>query len=412
MAGRSVVGGHARVREQARRLGVRRVAEAQQGEVGRPGGQQLVLPDEQRRGADPAADEQRPLAGRVEAVAQGAGEQDVVPCRQPGEQVRAGPDVLQEELQAPLVQARDREGARQERALVGPAAPARRREHEELPRGGRGPGRVVDLQQDVGADVLARRDQCAAAPERRRAHARAASWARWISCSDSTPASPVRALAIARAAARPPASVVRHGMPAEMAARRISHPSVRAPDPVGVLTTMSTRRSSIQSTTWGEPSPILLIASTGIPMRRIASAVPRVATIENPRSCNATAIAEAPDLSLSVTVMKTVPRWGSAAPAAACALAKAVGKSRAMPITSPVERISGVRTASEPSKRSNGRTASLTLTWSQAIGSAGRSRSAMRSPSITRQAILASGIPTALDTNGTVREARGLASMT
>ena len=46
------------------------------------------------------------------------------------------------------------------------------------------------------------------------------------------------------------------------------------------------------------------------------------------------------------------------------------------------------------------------------VGSAGRSRSAIRSPSITRQAILASGTPVALDTNGTVRDARGLASIT
>ena len=117
-------------------------------------------------------------------------------------------------------------------------------------------------------------------------------------------------------------------------------------------------------------------------------------------------------LSESVTVMKAVPLSGSAAPAAAWALAKAVGKSRAMPMTSPVERISGPRIASEPSKRSNGSTASLTLTWSARIGSSGRSRSAIRSPSMIRQASLASGMPIALETNGTVREARGLASMT
>jgi len=57
-----------------------------------------------------------------------------------------------------------------------------------------------------------------------------------------------------------------------------------------------------------------------------------------------------------------VPPLGSGTPAAACALAKAVGKSRAIPITSPVERISGPSSASEPSKRSNGSTASLTET--------------------------------------------------
>ncbi len=34
------------------------------------------------------------------------------------------------------------------------------------------------------------------------------------------------------------------------------------------------------------------------------------------------------------------------------------------------------------------------------------------SPSMIRQASFASGTPTALDTNGTVRDARGLASIT
>ncbi len=38
--------------------------------------------------------------------------------------------------------------------------------------------------------------------------------------------------------------------------------------------------------------------------------------------------------------------------------------------------------------------------------------SASRSPSISRQATFASGTPTAFETNGTVREARGLASIT
>ena len=45
-------------------------------------------------------------------------------------------------------------------------------------------------------------------------------------------------------------------------------------------------------------------------------------------------------------------------------------------------------------------------------GSAGRPSSASVAPSMIRQAILASGTPVALDTNGTVREARGLASIT
>ncbi len=137
-----------------------------------------------------------------------------------------------------------------------------------------------------------------------------------------------------------------------------------------------------------------------------------MATIVKPRSCSGWASAYALGLSESVTVMNAVPPVGSGEPAAAWAFANAVGKSRATPITSPVERISGPSSASEPSKRSNGSTASLTQTCSSASGSSGSPRSAIFSPSITRQAILASGTPIALETNGTVRDARGLASMT
>ncbi len=86
-----------------------------------------------------------------------------------------------------------------------------------------------------------------------------------------------------------------------------------------------------------------------------------------------------------------------------------------MPITSPVARISGPSTVSTSGKRLNGSTASFTDTCSrlwQRVGSSSWSRSASRSPSSSRQAIFASGTPTAFDTNGTVREARGLASIT
>ncbi len=96
------------------------------------------------------------------------------------------------------------------------------------------------------------------------------------------------------------------------------------------------------------------------------------------------------------------------------------------PITSPVERISGPSTASTvlPSsvlKRLNGITASLTAMGasdgrSPPSPSAGRipsaRRSAMEVPIITLAAALASEVPVALDTNGTVRDARGFASST
>ena len=54
----------------------------------------------------------------------------------------------------------------------------------------------------------------------------------------------------------------------------------------------------------------------------------------------------------------------------------------------------------------------MTDTWSPPMGSAGSCRSASFSPSIRRDAIFASGTPIALLTNGTVRDARGFASMT
>ena len=92
-----------------------------------------------------------------------------------------------------------------------------------------------------------------------------------------------------------------------------------------------------------------------------------------------------------------------------------------MPMTSPVDLISGPSTVSTPWKRPNGSTASLTAVGASA-GSEPPSRlrgstpsarsSAMVAPIMTRAAALASGTAVALDTNGTVREARGLASST
>ena len=145
-------------------------------------------------------------------------------------------------------------------------------------------------------------------------------------------------------------------------------------------------------------------------MRRIACAVPRVAMIWKPASWKRSASPVAAALSASVTLKNTVPDSGSETPAAACALPNAVGKSSAIPITSPVDFISGPSTASAPAKRANGSTASLTETWPLCI--VGSSISLSGSPSISRQAIFATGAPIALETNGTVREARGFASIT
>ncbi len=94
-------------------------------------------------------------------------------------------------------------------------------------------------------------------------------------------------------------------------------------------------------------------------------------------------------------------------------------------MTSPVERISGPSTESTmlPSlvrKRLNGSTASLTATGASigtiepsCTGSSPLSTSSrMLRPIMMSDAALASGIPSAFETNGTVRDARGLASST
>ena len=79
-----------------------------------------------------------------------------------------------------------------------------------------------------------------------------------------------------------------------------------------------------------------------------------------------------------------------------------------MPITSPVERISGPSTVSTPGKRAKGNTASLTATWSSLLRFS--SKEASGSPAMMRAAMPAIGMPITLATNGTVREARGLTS--
>ena len=74
----------------------------------------------------------------------------------------------------------------------------------------------------------------------------------------------------------------------------------------------------------------------------------RVATSWKPSPASAAATGHADGLSLSRTERNAVPLVGSGRPAARSALAKAVGRSAALAITSPVERISGPSTGSEP----------------------------------------------------------------
>ena len=120
------------------------------------------------------------------------------------------------------------------------------------------------------------------------------------------------------------------------------------------------------------------------------------------------------------------PDVGSDPYEAACDFANAGPNDASMPITSPVDFISGPEQrvdALPPGVRNrlNGSTASLTAIGASAgssppspsAGSRPSARSsAIVAPSMIRAAALASGTAVALETNGTVREARGLASST
>ena len=105
------------------------------------------------------------------------------------------------------------------------------------------------------------------------------------------------------------------------------------------------------------------------------------------------------------------PACGSRVPARDLALPNAAAKLRSMPITSPVERISGPRMrvdAGELHERED-------RLLDRHVGRASTSRTSIsRSvlPTAMRAAIFASGTPVTLETNGTVREARGLTSRT
>ena len=88
--------------------------------------------------------------------------------------------------------------------------------------------------------------------------------------------------------------------------------------------------------------------------------MPSVATSVNPMSERRFASDVTCRRSRFFTEMKAVPETGSVSPAAICALRYAFLKSRSMPMTSPVDFISGPRTTSTPGNFTNGKTASFT----------------------------------------------------
>ena len=82
--------------------------------------------------------------------------------------------------------------------------------------------------------------------------------------------------------------------------------------------------------------------------------------IVKPNLINSLTTSAARGLSLSLIDTNTVPSSGNFSPAPNSALAKARPKSLSIPITSPVERISGPKMVSVPGNLLNGKTASLT----------------------------------------------------
>jgi len=77
-------------------------------------------------------------------------------------------------------------------------------------------------------------------------------------------------------------------------------------------------------------------------------------------SRNARTIGTAASLSRVATDTNTSPSDGRNALAAICALANAIGRLSSMPITSPVDFISGPRMMSTPANLLNGNTLSFT----------------------------------------------------
>ena len=110
----------------------------------------------------------------------------------------------------------------------------------------------------------------------------------------------------------------------------------------------------------GLPSPILGTILALTPLLRKTLQVPSDAQILKPISAIFLTINIILRRMLFLTLMKTVPDLGSTFPAASCDFAKARPKFLSMPMTSPVDFISGPSTVSAPGNLLNGRTDSLT----------------------------------------------------
>ena len=135
--------------------------------------------------------------------------------------------------------------------------------------------------------------------------------------------------------------------------------------PTGVLTTRSQRPRRTRSTTVGPSPPRSTLRDVAPPRAPLHASVAR-RPVRSRRARIRARRAPPPRYDRGLVLVahreEHGARAGSGRPAARSAFANAVGRSAALAITSPVERISGPRTGSAPGKRANGSTAALTLT--------------------------------------------------
>ena len=179
--------------------------------------------------------------------------------------------------------------------------------------------------------------------------------------------------------------------------------------PSVVLNTKLISLFFIRSTMWGRPSKTLFIFLTLNPYFSRFLAVPLVATNLNPDLVKLSAISFKWILSGFRTLKNADPFFGIFTPAASSAFSKASMKVGAMPITSPVDLISGPRIGSTDWNFSKGSTASFT---EKNLGLLNLviPNDFNDFPDITCAANFAKGEPTALETNGIVLDALGLTS--
>ena len=200
----------------------------------------------------------------------------------------------------------------------------------------------------------------------------------------------------------------------------MKYPSVRGPRPNGVLITRSMLPPRIISPTLSGPSLTLATRSTGMPARCSTPAVPPVATSRNPRSASRFAGKTIARLSRLATLTKTVPAVGSAWPGRDHRLGE-----RHARVGVDAHDLAGrlhLRARARCRRRGSGRTAAPPPSRSCTRGAgSGADRPAARRrrrgrrgvrPVSTNVAMRASETPITFETNGTVRDARGFASIT